>query len=213
VSAEGIRLQIDHVGKTYGSRRVLRQVSAELECGDTLLVTGRNGAGKTTLLRIIAGLLRPSEGAIHFWRDGVRYGEEQRRRAFGFVGPYIQLYRELTAREHIELVARLRSLPLQPGASAATLAEFGLAGREDEPIGSYSSGMIQRLRYALALLHRPDVLLLDEPTTNLDDAGVALVGWLVDETARRGIVVLASNDPRDVHFGELVLNLDGPADG
>lgn len=210
VSADPIRLQIDGVSKTYGSRRVLQRVSAELIGGETLLITGRNGAGKSTLLRIIAGLLRPSEGAVHFWRGAGQVSGEQRRRQLGFVGPDIRLYRELTAREHMRFVGRLRGLPDDEVDVVAGLELVGLAGREDEVVGGYSSGMLQRLRYALALLHRPEVLLLDEPTTNLDEVGVAVVEGIVAATARRGIVIVATNDPRDLHYGDLVLSLDRP---
>lgn len=213
MSAEFLRLQIECVSKTYGARRVLRSVSAELHAGDILLVTGRNGAGKSTLLRIIAGLLRPSEGAVHFWRDGVLLSSERRRHAFGYVGADVQLYRELTAGEHIDLVARLRGLPDSPTALAAALDRVGLGGRESEPISGYSSGMLQRLRYALALLHRPRVLLLDEPTTNLDQAGVAIASAIIAEIGRQGIVVIATNDPRDMCYGDLQLALDRGDDG
>ena len=96
---------------------------------------------------------------------------------------------------------------------AAALEQVGLGGRDDERIGGFSSGMQQRLRYALALLHRPHLLLLDEPTTNLDAPGIALVEQVIKDAATRGIVVLATNDPRDVQYGDLVLALDEVASG
>ncbi|HZG68258.1 MAG TPA: ATP-binding cassette domain-containing protein, partial [Herpetosiphonaceae bacterium] len=99
MSVDHIRLQIYHVGKTYGTRRVLQSVCADLKDGDILLVTGRNGAGKSTLLRIIAGLLRPSQGAVHIWTDGMPVRGEARRHVLGFVGADVHLYRDLTARE------------------------------------------------------------------------------------------------------------------
>ena len=208
VSAERIRLQIDSVSKTYGSRQVLRSVSADLTCGDTLVVTGRNGAGKSTLLRIIAGLLRPSQGTVNLWMHGVPVKAAERRHVIGFVGADVHFYRELTAREHLRLVARLRGLAMDAAAGSTVLEAVGLGGREDEPVGGYSSGMLQRLRYALALVHRPGVLILDEPMTNLDEAGIALVGEIVERAACEGIVVIATNDPRDLRYGELVLPLD-----
>ena len=211
VAADRLRLQIDSVGKTYGSRQVLRSVCADLTHGDTLVITGRNGAGKSTLLRIIAGLVRPSRGAVHLWIDGAPIEGEQRRHVLGFVGPDIHLYRELTAREHLRLVARLRGLHVDGGAGAAVLEAVGLRGREDDRVGEYSSGMLQRLRYGLALMHRPSLLLLDEPTTNLDAAGISLVGDII--AAHEGIVVIATNDPRDEGYGELVLPLDMANDG
>ena len=213
VTADRVRLQIDRVSKTYGSRRVLRPVSAELRCSDTLLVTGHNGVGKSTLLRIISGLLRQSEGAVQYWQDGVALDAATRRRAFGFVGPDLRLYRELTAREHLEFVGRLRGLPRHSVHIETALEMVGLGGRADLAVSAFSSGMVQRLRYALALMPAPRVLVLDEPTTNLDDEGVKMVGRIVEMVARDGIVVIATNDPRDQRYGELVLALDQPADG
>jgi heme exporter protein A len=213
VSGDRIRLQIDHVGKTYGTRRVLQSVCADLAGGDTLVVTGRNGAGKSTLLRIIAGLLRPSQGQVHVWADGIPVRDSARRHVLGFVGADVHLYRELTAREHLRLLGRLRNLPMGPAESTAALEQVGLGGREDEQVGGFSSGMQQRLRYALALLHRPRLLLLDEPTTNLDAAGIAIVDRIIRDAASSGIVILATNDPRELRYGELVLALDEAAHG
>lgn len=208
MSGERIRLQIDHIGKTYGTRRVLQSVCADLKDGDTLVVTGRNGAGKSTLLRIIAGLLRPSQGQVHMWADGIAVHDAARRQVLGFVGADVHLYRELTAREHLRLLGRLRNLPMGAVQSAAALDQVGLGGRADEIVGGFSSGMQQRLRYALALLHRPRLLLLDEPTTNLDTAGIAIVDRIIKDAASDGIVILATNDPRELHYGQLVLALD-----
>ncbi len=213
MSVDHIRLQIDHVGKTYGTRRVLQSVCADLKDGDILLVTGRNGAGKSTLLRIIAGLLRPSQGAVHIWLDGVAVRGEARRHVLGFVGADVHLYRDMTAREHLRLLARLRGLPMDVSRCAAALEQVGLGGREDDLIAGFSSGMQQRLRYALALLHRPRLLLLDEPTTNLDAPGIAIVEQVIKDAAAGGVVVLATNDPRESQYGTLVLALDEAAGG
>ena len=207
VTTDHIRLELDHVGKAYGGRRVLRSICADLATGDRLAVTGRNGAGKSTLLRVIAGLMRPSEGAVRFSINGTTIPVGHRRSILGFVGPDLQVYRELTAREHLDFVVRLRGLRnAEP--SEVVLERMGLAGRGDEPVSGFSSGMVQRLRYALALVHRPRVLLLDEPTTNLDEAGIVLVGQVIEHMAADGIVVIATNDPRDLRWGDLELALD-----
>lgn len=212
-AADQIRLELDNIGKTYGRRRVLHNIYAELQTKDSLVVMGSNGIGKSTLLKIIAGLLRPSQGTVRFWVGGVSVGRDHRRDLIGFVGPDVYLYRELTAREHVLFIAQLRGLPVDDAQAAKILARIGLAGREDESVGSFSSGMLQRLRYALALIHRPAILLLDEPTTNLDAAGIALVDDIVAETAQRGIVIVATNDPREMRYGDMVLSLDGSTHG
>lgn len=211
VSVDQLRIEIDQVGKSYGGHRVLAGVSAELRRGDALVVTGRNGAGKSTLLRIIAGLMRPSIGSVQFWLDERLLDAQQRRQYLGFVGPDIQLYRELSAYEHLVFVARLHAVALDRDAMEHALGEVGLQGCGDEAVGGFSSGMRQRLRYALALVHQPPVLILDEPTTNLDRGGIAIVDAIVGSAREHGIVIVATNEPRDLAYGTLELALDAVA--
>lgn len=199
------RLVIDGVSKRYGGRPVLRDIVAEVQAGDVLLVTGPNGIGKSTLLRLLAGLQQPSDGTIAYELGGTVYDPIEARVALGFVGSDVHLYRELTAHEHLRFVVDVRGLPRE-GVDRA-LDDVGLAGRGDELVGAFSSGMQQRLRYALALLHGPAVLLLDEPTTNLDAAGIALAARIISEQRSRGITVIATNDDRDRRFGDFVLSL------
>jgi len=123
------------------------------------------------------------------------------------VSPDLMLYRELTARENLRFFADVRRLRMADAAINALLERVGLGGRGDDRLSAYSSGMAQRLRYAYALLHRPPVLLLDEPTVTLDERGAAVVDALISEQRRYGIVVVATNDPRELRYGDIVLRL------
>jgi heme exporter protein A len=208
VDTPSVQLIIDHVSKNFGMYPVLNNIAAELIKGDVLLVTGRNGAGKSTLLRLLAGLQQPSSGKIRYTFDHKEYDPFGARLALGMVGSDVQLYRELTAGEHVAFVADVRGVQYNRAMQQELLTWVGLAGRDDMLVGNFSSGMQQRLRYALALICQPLVLLLDEPTTNLDAAGIQVVDEIVAEQRQRGITIIATNDSRDFRYGTMVLTLD-----
>ena len=204
---EDITLELENIGAGYGARRVLAGVSLTLRAGETLVVAGQNGIGKSTLLRLLCGLQRPSSGTIVYNYGGQRYAPDQAGSLVGWVAPDLQLYRELTALENLQFFAQVRGLHLATAALEALLEEVGLGGRGGDLLAAYSSGMAQRLRYAYALLHRPPVLLLDEPTVTLDERGAAVVEQIVQRQRTRGITVIATNDPRELRYGDYVLRL------
>jgi len=201
------RLELQGLSKRYGRLRVFQGLTAEVRSGQVLVVAGPNGSGKSTLLRIIAGLTHPTAGQVCLFRDGRLLSPEERRRQTGLVAVDVALYGELTAWENLSFFARVRGLGLSPEEGEALLAGVGLAGRGDDLVQNYSSGMRQRLKYACALLHRPGLLLLDEPGANLDEAGRAIVEAIIARQRQNGLVVLATNDPREVAFGDVVLHL------
>jgi heme exporter protein A len=202
-----IRLTVDGVAAGYGARPVFSDVSLELGAGETLVVSGQNGSGKSTFLRLLAGLQRPEAGQIAYRLGDAAYEPRDAGPLLGWVAPDLMLYRELTARENLRFFAAVRRLRLGDDAIDALLERVGLGGRGDDRLAAYSSGMAQRLRYAYALLHQPPVLLLDEPTVTLDERGAAVVEAVVAEQRRRGIVVIATNDPRELRFGDVILRL------
>jgi len=206
-TTDELRLELSDVAAGYGARRVLAGLSLTLRRGETLVVAGANGSGKSTLLRLICGLQRPTAGQIVYVAGERRSGPEDARDLVGWVAPDLQLYRELTALENLAFFAQVRGLRRARSELEALLEEVGLGGRGDDLLAAYSSGMAQRLRYAYALLHRPPVLLLDEPTVTLDERGAALVEQLVAARRERGITVIATNDPRELRFGDYVLRL------
>jgi heme exporter protein A len=204
---EDLQIELSDVAASYGARPVLAGLTLTLHGGETLVVVGANGSGKSTLLRLMCGLQRPSAGYIAYLVEGQRYRPEQARDLVGWVAPDLQLYRELTALENLEFFARVRGLQPTRAEMEALLEEIGLGGRGNDLLATYSSGMTQRLRYAYALLHHPPILLLDEPTVTLDERGAALFERVVAAQRERGITVIATNDPREIRFGDYVLRL------
>lgn len=192
----------------YGRHRLFEDLSFTVAPGAPLAVTGGNGAGKSTLLRVLAGLLTPLAGRVALDMEGASVETRDLPRRVGFVAPALALYDALTAREHLAFLGRARGLGRVD--ANASLAAVGLAGRADEPVSTFSTGMRQRLRLATALLHDPPVLLLDEPGATLDASGRALVEAIVADARR--IVVLATNDPAEAALGARTLALGAQAD-
>src|SRR3954468_10280019 len=204
-SAEPLALELSDLGRAYGERVALTGVSLTLPRGSTLAVFGANGAGKTTLLRILATLLRPHRGSARvLGKELPREGWAVRGR-IGFLGHASLLYRDLTARENLRFHARLH------GVDRARIDELldavGLRARADDPVHTYSRGMVQRAAVARAVLHDPELLLLDEPTSNLDPRATELVEPLIGASSGR-TRVLTSHDPvGGLHGADLALGL------
>jgi heme exporter protein A len=183
------RLRFDGIRRRFGKLAVLTGVSGAVESGGVLLVTGPNGSGKSTLLRCLAGLMAPEAGAVEHVEEGKTLDAAERRRRVGLVAPDLAFYEELSARENLLFFARLRGIAA--ARAEELLARVGLPG--ERLSGALSSGMRQRLRWAWALLHRPRVLLLDEPFQNLDSPGeTAARGLLAEHLAAGGLAVVAS---------------------
>ncbi len=205
-----VRVDLNDVAKSFNRRAIFDSVNLTVDDGHALCVTGCNGSGKSTLLRLICGLLRPSRGSVTITVDGTEYQPADVRHCFGLVAPDVALYGELTALENMVFFARVRGLPAQSVAFEALLARMGLAGRSGDEVRTYSSGMRHRLKYACALLHHPAILLLDEPSTNLDDEGIAVVREVMAEQTKHGLLIFATNDTHEVALGDEILRLGQP---
>ncbi len=177
------------VGRRYGRKEVLRGVDLDLPAGGFLLVTGPNGSGKTTLLRLIAGLALPTSGELEVAVD---------RRRLGFLSHAPLVYPQLSAIENLDLYGRLYRVPERRERIGMLLERYGLWDARNERAVAYSRGMLQRLALCRALLHDPDLLVLDEPYAGLDDAGAALVDRELAE--RRATVVCATHDPERIEL-------------
>ncbi|MCL2723452.1 MAG: ABC transporter ATP-binding protein [Polyangiaceae bacterium] len=173
--------------KTYGPVRALVGVDARFEAGRVSMVLGPNGSGKSTLLAIVGTLARPSSGRVSHGALGRT--REEVRAALGWVGHESLCYADLSGRENIELAARLHGLAVD-AAFAAARQRFELGSFAERPFRTYSRGQRQRVALARALVHRPSLILLDEPTTGLDASGVGRLREVVREEAARGVVVV-----------------------
>ena len=172
--------------KRFGARRVLRGVSFELERGETLVVTGANGSGKTTLLRLLVGLAAPSRGTLEVDAD---------RGRIGFLSHEPLVYRELTALENLDLFGRLYGIPERRERIGMLLERFGLWEARHERVHAYSQGMSQRLALCRALLHEPELLVLDEPFAALDEAGTTLLDAELATLVGTRTLVVSTHDP------------------
>jgi ABC-2 type transport system ATP-binding protein len=172
-----------------GAPRLLEEVDLILEPGTALAVVGRNGTGKTTLLRVAAGLIAPDEGSVRVCGLDSEHDRSEFQRRAGFVSAgNTGLYARLNGRHHLEMWARLALLPRARRATAIerVVERFALGELLDRRVDRMSMGQRQRLRLALAFLHEPSVVLLDEPGASLDDDGLAILGGAVDELKAGG---------------------------
>jgi heme exporter protein A len=172
--------------KRYGRRRALRPLDLDLGERGFLVVTGPNGSGKTTLLRLVAGLVAPTRGTLEVRAD---------RGRLGYLGHESLLYRDLTALENLDLYGRLYRVPERRERIGMLLERFGLWEVRGERVGSFSRGMTQRLALCRTLLHQPDLVILDEPFSALDDEGADLLGRQLAELAGEATLVVSTHEP------------------
>jgi heme exporter protein A len=172
--------------KRYGRRRVLAGVDVELARDGFLLVTGPNGSGKTTLLRIFAGLAAPTRGTLEV---------DVERGRLGYLAHEPLVYRELTAVENLDLFGRLYRVPERRERIGMLLERFGLWEARNERVADYSRGMTQRLALCRALLHEPELVVLDEPYAGLDEQGAALLDRELRELSDSRTLVVSTHDP------------------
>jgi len=182
-------LRFENIDKRYGGLFALRRVSFEIAPGECVVLAGRNGSGKTTLLRIAAQIVKPTAGKLSFpGANSTPYANGTP----GYVAHATMVYDELTAEENLLLFARLQNVEAPAARAEALLREVGLIDRRDSRVRTFSRGMRQRIAIARALIHRPSVLLFDEPATGLDPPGIAWLANSLRELNRAGRTVVMS---------------------
>ena len=186
-------IRVENLTKDYGSRRAISNLNFEAEQGEVVGFLGPNGAGKTTTMRILTGYMPPTDGtAIVAGYDVVNESLEARKR-IGYVPETVPLYTDMTAVEYLEFMAELRHIPNATDRAYDTLKMVGLENRAESFIGSLSKGMRQRVGLAQALIHQPEVLILDEPTIGLDPAQVVEVRNVIKEIGKQRTVLLSTH--------------------
>jgi heme exporter protein A len=187
LSSTGLRFE--NIDKRYGGLFALRRVNLEIAPGECVVLAGRNGSGKTTLLRIAARIVRPTAGRLSFpgaSADAVSDGRP------GYVAHTTMVYDELSAEENLVLFAKLQGVPDAGKRAEELLNEVGLYERRSALVRTFSRGMRQRIAIARALVHRPSVLLFDEPATGLDPLGIAWLAKTLGQVNRAGCTVVMS---------------------
>jgi len=198
-------LQVEGLSRHYGEREALSEVSLSLQEGQTLVVFGPNGAGKTTLLRVLATLLRPHAGEVRVFDRSLPEEAWAVRGRVGLLGHEPLLYRELSAWENLRYHARLHRVADER--VSELLDAVAMSARAGEPLRTLSRGMVQRVAVARAVLHDPQLLLLDEPHSNLDPAAIELVAPLIGAPAARTRVICSHDPTGGLAEADVVLGL------
>lgn len=199
---------LESVSKRYDTEWVLRDIDLHIKSGERLAVLGANGSGKSTLVKIIAGYLSTSKGKVRHRQEGLDTPEEAVYSHISICAPYLSHYTDMNLSECLDLHYSLRQA--RPNTDIrATLSDLGLPF--DRPMRGFSSGMMQRVSLALAMYTESSLVLLDEPSSNLDEPGIAWMNALIHELPEQVSLVVASNAPnietqgcqRTVHISEL----------
>lgn len=196
------------LNKSFGRRLIFNDLEFKFNKAGVYGISGPNGSGKSTLVKIIAGIIGASRGKIIHKLNDKEIAEEHLHNHIGFVSPYLVLYEEFSTYENLNLFAEIRGVKFDKERIDYLLNKFLLFKRKDDLLKTYSSGMKQRVKFIFALMHSPNLLILDEPTSNLDDEGKNSVYELVKEEGQNNIVLIASNEKHDLEFCSDIVYLE-----
>lgn len=203
-----LEYSVQNLSKRFGSRGIFHDLTFISSTGSITAIAGPNGSGKSTLCKILMGLLPQSDGEIAVSRDNSVLSLQQRLDLTSVVTPYFNLYEPLTGDENFEFFAKVRGKSIDPKSREQWLERFGLGGRGADFVGAYSSGMRQRLKFAVALALEPELLFIDEPASNLDDSGKEIVFREVTALRDRALIFWATNETNELSFADRVVRLE-----
>ena len=203
-----LEINLNNIGKRYNFEWIFRKVNYDLTSENNYVILGSNGSGKSTLLQVIAGSLTHSEGNSIFQISNAEVAEDDRFKHLSFCAPYLDLFEEFTLTESIEFQEKFK--PFQAGLDAKKIIELTeLEKSKDKQLKYYSSGMKQRVRLALAVLAETPLLLLDEPTSNLDKKAIDWYQKLVTNHSSNRLIIVASNQQEyEYPFCNKLLNIE-----
>ena len=207
-----ISLQAKHLAKKFNANTIFSDLSLSHSEG-ILGISGANGSGKSTLLKCLAYLLRPNSGDIIWKKDEQIMNQKEVKAHIGYAAPYISLYAELSVFENLKFLIEAGGQSALESDLLELLEKVQIPHLKDQLFGSLSTGQQQRAKLAASLVRNPEILMLDEPGSNLDEKGHHLVSQIVQEAADSGVLVfLASNDPAEIGLCSEVLKIDGNLD-
>lgn len=201
-------IQAIELSKNFGRRLIFKDINFKVECSGIMGISGPNGSGKSTLVKILAGITSPSNGKIVHKVEGTEIQPENLHNHIGFVSPYLVLYEEFSAWENLNYFAEIRDVEFNKEKIEYLLNQFLLFDRKNDMVKTYSSGMKQRLKFIFALMHSPKLIILDEPTSNLDQEGKESVYKIITEEGKSSIVIIASNEASDLSLCSSELKLE-----
>jgi heme exporter protein A len=201
-------VEASSLNKSFGRRLIFNDLQFKFNQAGVYGISGPNGSGKSTLVKIIAGILGASKGKIVHRLNDKEISEENFHDHIGFVSPYLILYEEFSTYENMKLFAQIRGVKFNQDRVDYLLNKFLLFKRKDDLLKTYSSGMKQRVKFIFALMHSPQLIILDEPTSNLDDEGKNSVYELVKEEGQKNIVLIASNEKHDLELCSDIVYLE-----
>lgn len=208
-----IQLICDKISKDFDRKNVFKNVSFDLKTSQSLAITGKNGSGKSTLIKIIANFINPTSGSYIISRNGSGLPQNKLYKATGLIAPYLNLYDELTGYENLLFFYNLKTginklNPQKKSTINKYLDELNLSNAKDVQVKNYSSGMRQRLKFAFAIMNDPELLLLDEPTSNLDNEGRDIFFNIIQNRKKNCLILLATNDDEEKKLCDASLNIE-----
>lgn len=201
-------VELTDIGKHYSGKVLFHAIGATVKSGECLVITGRNGSGKSTLLKIIAGLIRPSYGTVRLVSNGQQLTDNDRFDCIGMVSPEVALYGAMSGYENLKFLSQVRGMNLAKEDLSRYLTAAGLEEEQHSQVGAYSTGMRQRLKFAVMLALQSPLWLLDEPSSNLDTEGKALVGKMIRGALEEGTtIMIATNECWEAEYATQKINL------